>query len=216
MKKYSIIFFGCVFSILLSTSCTVSKRLYESGYYVDWHGKQRHNLSNRKKQNLENYLTAENQSTITIDQEQSALFSSIDTADYIIISSIEKEEIIELNKQKPEVNQQDKAFENYYSTKKHDFKKISHETSFKTQNDRLEPKIHWAAGLSLGLSILGFVTPLFLSIAAIIFGIIALRKIKSNPEKYKGSTLAIAGIVLGALSLILLGAYLVFVVMMMG
>lgn len=50
---------------------------------------------------------------------------------------------------------------------------------------------------SLVLGICGFFIPVVCSLLAIIFGFIALSKIKENTQKYKGRGLAVAGIVLG-------------------
>ena len=54
------------------------------------------------------------------------------------------------------------------------------------------PETHGLAIASLVLGIIGFIP-----LASIIFGAIALEKIKSNPERFKGKGMATAGMILG-------------------
>lgn len=68
-----------------------------------------------------------------------------------------------------------------------------------------EKPVHWASVLSLVMGILGFfVIPLLGSIAAIVFGIIALNKINAEDSNFSGQGLAIAGLILGVVGLLLL------------
>lgn len=68
--------------------------------------------------------------------------------------------------------------------------------------------IHWAATLSLVMGILGFVLlPILGSIAAIVFGIVALNKINAENSNYSGKGMAIAGLALGILSLMIFSLF---------
>jgi len=65
-------------------------------------------------------------------------------------------------------------------------------------------QMHWGAIVGFICSILGFlVAGLIMGICAIIFGTIALNKIKQDPDKYSGRGLAIAAIIIGIIVLLL-------------
>lgn len=84
-----------------------------------------------------------------------------------------------------------------FHPKKNDIRKLSGASR--------EKPVHWASVLSLVMGILGFfVIPLLGSIAAIVFGIIALNKINAEDSNFSGQGLAIAGLILGVVGLLLL------------
>ena len=62
--------------------------------------------------------------------------------------------------------------------------------------------------ISISCAGIGFFTPLIASIAAIVTGILSLRKIKKNPV-LEGKGLAIAGIAIGTLQLVIMILYLI-------
>jgi len=65
-------------------------------------------------------------------------------------------------------------------------------------------EVHWGAIVGFISSILGlFVAGIIFCTLGVIFSSIALSKIRNNPENYKGSGLAIAGLVIGLVGLIL-------------
>ncbi len=67
-----------------------------------------------------------------------------------------------------------------------------------------QPTTHWGAIVGFVCSILGFlVAGLLMGICAIVFGTIALNKIREQPEKYSGKGLAIAAVVIGIIVLLL-------------
>ena len=75
--------------------------------------------------------------------------------------------------------------------------KINYDT-FRVNDDR---KFHWSTWAAFGCGLAAFLL-LFFSIPAIVFGIIGI--IKAGPKKkYRGSGLAIAGLILGALGLLI-------------
>ena len=59
-------------------------------------------------------------------------------------------------------------------------------------------KVHWAAIASFVSGLIGFV------IGGVVFGIIGIIAIASNPEKFKGKGWAIAGIMISLLFLVYL------------
>lgn len=77
-----------------------------------------------------------------------------------------------------------------------------------------EPATSGQAIASLVLGVLAFCLPLILSIPAIIFGLVSLGTINSSRGAIKGRGLAITGIVLGAVSLLMLIPLAIFGLMM--
>jgi hypothetical protein len=68
-----------------------------------------------------------------------------------------------------------------------------------TGNNQIKTEGFAIAGLIL--SIIGFLFP-FIGLIGLIFGIVSLNRIKKNPEKFKGRKLALAAIIVGAISLL--------------
>lgn len=61
-----------------------------------------------------------------------------------------------------------------------------------------ETSTHWAAIVAFISSLLGlFIFGVFFGLAGIIFSIVGLSAIKSQPEKFKGKGLAVAGLIIG-------------------
>jgi|ERR1019366_574079 hypothetical protein len=86
---------------------------------------------------------------------------------------------------------------------KHDVSHQDYHQSTNTNSSNFNnQETHWAAIAGLACGILGFFT-IITSIPAIVFSIIALSKIKKNPDKYKGKGMAIAGLVLGGIVFLL-------------
>jgi hypothetical protein len=74
----------------------------------------------------------------------------------------------------------------------------------KTNEEKPEPKAHWAAITGMICGILGLiVTPILFSTLGIVFGGIGISKIKKNPEKYKGKGMAVAGLVTGIIGVVI-------------
>lgn len=68
-----------------------------------------------------------------------------------------------------------------------------------------EPKVHGLGLAGFITSLVGlFVSPILLGILSIIFGSIALSKIKKNPEKYKGKGFAVTALVLGIIEVVII------------
>jgi uncharacterized membrane protein len=80
----------------------------------------------------------------------------------------------------------------------------------KAQSPNQKRKIHWAALTGFICGILGLLIPLIPSILAIIFSAMAMSKTGKEKE-YSGQGYAIAGLVLGILMTILVGAFLLLV-----
>lgn len=68
-------------------------------------------------------------------------------------------------------------------------------------------------GLAIGSLVCGIVSflccSIFTGIPAIVLGIMAISKEKNDPARYGGKGMAIGGIVLGSISLLILGLYLI-------
>jgi hypothetical protein len=188
MKKQR--FVGIVFFLLVFTisSCTLTKRHYQPGYHVEWHlGKK---ISNFQPEQVKD-------DELLTGQILEPNYPEIDEPDLIASenSNLGLDYYTPDDSRKLEFEPQKLSGVESKSNIESDSQILSGKSLAKKETT--EPVIHWTAGAALGLGILGFVVPFFPCIAAIVFGIIALNKINSEPDKFKGRGLAIAGIILG-------------------
>jgi hypothetical protein len=193
MKKQRVVGIVLILIIFTISSCTLTKRHYQPGYHVEWHmGKKVSNLDPEKVV-VKEALSAQKSESYYQEVEEPVLIASENSDQWI--------EYYTSSDTKNHVNNVQKLSEHQSESVTQSNNQLLGEKSL-TQKQTDEPVIHWTAGAALGLGILGFVVPFFPSIAAIVFGIVALNKINSEPDNYKGRGLAIAGIVLGALGLV--------------
>ena len=192
MKSKKTIVIFVIMLVFTTSSCTLTKRHYFSGYHVDWH------LSKAESSFFPQQLKSKDR---IVQQGEEKVAPIIDEP--VLIASADLPMDIQKN------NFDDKKT-NYKSliteipqlkkASKVDIKQLSEKSLPKKKSN--EPVLNWIAGAALGLGILGFIFPFFPSVTAIILGIVALKRINSEPEKYKGKVMAIAGIVLGVLGII--------------
>ena len=191
-------------------SCTIKKRSYQPGYYVDWHNTNKKVKSNPEisKLNLPETTIEEKSETQDIiniskdniqsseDQNAELIFASSEEnpENLVIINySSNRESVIgNKNRTKTEIPQQ---------------KTIEKEKKSSVISNSAR-KVHWSAlvGFSLGIiSIFSFYTmglaSIIFSIAAIVFSGIALDAKTKNPDKYRWNSFAIAGIAIGIITL---------------
>ncbi len=199
--------------IVLLSSCSIHKRTYRDGYQVEWHLRQQ-SLPEKK---------------IASPALSHGSMASTDTKQAVEIAN---QLTIETNKEKQQHHlstppkkhkvhkRQKKHFAKHRSLgKKSSFSKGGIKHINKPINKKDEPKpektsqtikkiIHPYAIWSLISALLGiFVIPVIGSIASIILANIALDKIKENPEKYRGRTMAQIS---KGLSLLVIGLAIIF------
>jgi hypothetical protein len=193
MKKQRVVGIVLIHIIFTISSCTLTKRHNQPGYHVEWHfGK---NVSTLKPQqfNDETLLSGENVEPYYQEYEHPVLIASENSDPGI--------ECFTHSVTEKDANKVLKLSEHRSDSEAQSSSKLLSKKSL-PQKHANELVVHWTAGAALGLGILGFVVPFFPCIAAIVFGIVALNKINSEPDTYRGRGLAIAGIVLGALGIV--------------
>lgn len=179
-------------SILLISSCSIQKRVYNNGYYIIWNSKHK-SLNNSSKELLTEDKAETKNSENEIEQVPTKLEKisknqiEITTSSFIdqaIKKPIDKDLSQRINKKK-HVQHQKNKFNN-------SLKKI-----VKKQNERNpDAKIN---GFGLASFIVGILSVLFLfvGIIGLVFAIISLRQFKNNPDKYSHKWMAIVGLIIG-------------------
>ncbi len=236
-----------ILSIIIFSSCTVEKRTYRKGYYVNWHhrndGKKEkalaHNTENaiqepsKKETVIVSHNASENALALANADEEvikkaaprKTIFSKDDCGDMITMKNGDelKVKVIEINDKEIKYKRCDNLDGPLITVNKSDVfmikyangtKEVFKDTPSTKPNQQQQPQNNGNKNVNkqpevLPLAIASLVAGLlwvyFLgSIAAIIMGAIAIRKINEEPGKYQGKGLAIAGIVLGALAMFIL------------
>jgi hypothetical protein len=197
---------GLSIMFLLTTSCTIEKRVYMSGYHIKWNkSKQipdRQELASYDKENK----TKQNE-IVTVEQSENKMITVDNTAimsDETIAESADDEQII--LPQKENINLfsshkiTDKENEIKPSTKK-EFKKGNKTTSLNTDDER-EMSAMAIAGFICG--VLGLLLAIatgwsfLLGILGVIFSAIGLSQTSKGK---KGKGFAIAGLTTGILAI---------------
>lgn len=188
MKMQRVVGVVLILIVFIFSSCTLTKRHYQPGYHVEWHfGKKTSNYQPEQVKEIELNSAYESE-PIYSEIEEPVLIASEKTNLQIDYTTLVESKTDKLQSQGISIDKSN-------SNGKSNFKLLG-DGSIKSVVFN-EPEFHWTAITSLSLGIVGFFIPFFPCIAAIIFGIISLNKINSEPDKFKGRRMAIAGIVLG-------------------
>lgn len=231
MKKQLLNFSILILIVLFGfNSCTIKKRSYQPGYYTDWNNvtkKSKTNPENLSKQQQEKFVVENNVDEFEdfnqreIIQEYEPVYASSDENNKIEITNPTNQ------KNSFSTNTKRSTTETYQPA-------IIEKPKKSLDLINGDTELHWAAIAGFGSSILAwasmigwislqsflilslifFYGSMLFSISAIIISIIAIKRIKANPEKYKGKEIAIAGLVIGtlyALVVILSAAFLLYV-----
>lgn len=213
MKKLILLSYTSLLLVFLLNSCAIDKRLYRDGYHIEW--------SQKKSEINKKYSTAEasdqlgNETEEKVKQEEWLTFQTetfvVDSEQKVPVSA-EGKEIIKSGKKKnclfktkkdkfqeeAQLNNTGKA-----STFSEGFKK-GFTALMPVQDGRIHPLA--IASFVVGIiSLFSYYGAFVLGILAIIFGAIALKKIRN--EGYRGSTLAWIGLICGIVSIALILTY---------
>lgn len=236
MKKYVLKFSKIMVVLFAISSCTVEKRHYRNGFFVQ--KKTAHQNINSRNQSYVSVLdTAEiisKQESIVASIEESVIpiqktdravkkianlfINNDDKCDEIIFrdGKIINGKIIEIgvdeikykrcdNLDGPSISIYKKeVFMIKYSNGTKEVFKEEENTSNEDRAQKSKAKNNALATTSMILGILSLISWYFsfiMGLLAIIFGAIALRKIKSNPNEYKNKGMAKAGLILGIVSI---------------
>jgi hypothetical protein len=234
-----------IFCFIVLTACSVQKRKYQKGFYVDWKknssqpavvkqsGKplpesetaQQEVASQSRQSSDDAVATGNTQIPENILKKPNLLLAECD--DLIFKDGTEmKVRVIEINPYEVKYRKCDFPEGPVYSSKRADLFMIRYANGTKEVFSSappgapaqyptriLPPETHPYAIAALVCGLVG-IWPLtgLASIAAIVFGSIALREIRANPRLYKGEGMAHAGRVLG---IVVLALVLVFVLFML-
>jgi hypothetical protein len=196
--------------LFLSSCCSVQKRLYRDGYSVTWNHKKSEIKQDAVQKDITDETIIAEESTVAEvpggvtepqvknEEAKESATVSVETKPVIpekkkgIISKIIKEDTPE---EIERINNGSKA-----AAFKSGFKKGLKLMMPATVEDRITG---WAiASFVLGiLSLFAYYGAFLLGLLAIIFGIIAIRKVKN--EGYRGNTLAWLGLIFGIIGIIL-------------
>jgi hypothetical protein len=180
-------------SALFFSSCTIEKRIYSSGYHIEWNKNNRAFVSeevgnNERKGQKEHIQPELAEQSEMVDQSMNASVGRgpIVTAkkDLVSFATLQKREI---NKQNVTIVPTIQA-----NNKKGIL------TFSKTSDEK--PKINILAIISFICAIFSFPIITFFWIGiipSILLGAIAIRQFKNNPGKYKGKLLAIIAVIVG-------------------
>jgi hypothetical protein len=207
-----------VISAGISCSCTMEKRLYSSGYHIEWISKNNGRKAESSKNKELNEVDSDARKSL-LEREQYAVLE-IDVSDNSELETTTNNPDLNSNflsdygSQSP-VN----SFQKPYSEFKenavqvqmhlHSKRKVAMERHTNTTSPRVEGL--GLAGFIIGL--VGWFVPIFgfvMCLLAIIFGAVSIGKINRNPERFKGMGFAITSLVLGVVGV---GIVLLFVLL---
>jgi hypothetical protein len=208
------------------SSCSMEKRLYSSGYHFDWNfGKSKssknkfagHNYHKNSEKVLQS-IGEQKETEIIASIEDETIFvdNRNDPKNNLLISFNNKKEI---KFSTPRTNNPLAAEKSIDANRSLDKK---HQQTLATLPNSLssteEPKINGMALAGFICSIVGLILllatgwPFLLGTLGTIFSIIGLKKIRSEPDKWKGRGFAIAGLIVGIVAIILFWLYIAILV----
>jgi hypothetical protein len=184
---------GFIASLLLS-ACSVQKRQYMSGYHVSW-----------KKNKAKFDPNSEKITLKKVKQKDQAVVATVETPEVkkdegLTASSSKDEVTLQKTEEKPLIGTSTKENSVKNHVKKEVKKMIKPFTNLKAG------RFNGFALASMILGILALISyygAFVLGVLAVIFGIIALRRIRENPEM-GGRGMAIAGLVCGIVALVIM------------
>ncbi|MBT8194955.1 MAG: DUF4190 domain-containing protein [Bacteroidia bacterium] len=201
-------FIGLCITLLLS-SCTVEKRLYSSGYHIEWFT----GIKKAEKNKIPNSVQALVINDTSKVTESDAIQASINNPENVTASaSTDHSPLLNL----PNVTQN--KWHNNNSSKVINTKGTSTIISLGNRVAETEPKLNWKALVSFivgfAIIILAFTginstviaVSVILGLISVVFGIIGLNQINKYPNKWNGRFFAMAGIVIG-FSIVLMVAF---------
>lgn len=220
--------------LLLTSSCSIQKRIYRSGYAVDWKKIETHSdlYTDNQLIKLEEDVLIEDVSTATLVPDESHIISDNEPLKKVrqdgtyvsdLPDSTECDIIIFENGTEIKVKIKDIGSEKItyikcedesgtvFSVKIDDVSEVkihkgSVESNSKTDaNDYEKPKTELFGIAGLVCAVIPFIIPVG-GLLAIIFGGISLNRIRKEPHKYKGRGFAIASLILGILQITVITA----------
>ena len=189
MFKIKFYFFTLLFLVLCFSSCTMEKRIYSSGFHIEWNSNNR-NLVKKKSEHHTNGRHKKQKKLGPLEQSNTPNYNSNEEMDLTVTASLDDKSIVLVNREIINLatiqdSKSNKQVISINSSIKSDFK-----SGIKTfsENSDQEPKINTLGLISF---ISAFLSLVFLPFAfvgilpSLLLGEISLRQFKRNPEKYK-------------------------------
>lgn len=208
MKKLILLPYTALFLVFILGSCSIDKRLYRDGYHVEWNQKKSEILKNNPSDKMTDQIAKE---TVTETDLEEPLVCLTET------ETMSQEEEVQNPEEEKESVKPGKKKKPFSGIMKENSEEVPLMTSgkattfsdgfkkgFTTLMPIQEGKIHPLAIASfiIGIiSLFSYYGAFVLGILAIVFGAIALKKIRN--EGYRGSTLAWIGLICGIVSIAL-------------
>lgn len=194
MLKIKVHFFPLLLLVLSYSSCTVEKRVYSSGYHIEW------NNSNRlAKKELGNANKAKSQIVTAEESEivSSVHHHSVEEIDQKMIASADYEPIVNDKKENSNLAPiRNSALDKQETTLDPSIIANSKTEKYTLSENSVENpqknKMALASFISAILAILYVGV-----IPSLLLGAIALSQFKKNPGKYKNKWMATTGVVIG-------------------
>jgi hypothetical protein len=198
MKKSIVLILALIVVVIISPSCSMEKRHYRSGYNIEWKKRNSELLSNEKKEiKGVKEPQVKNNEIKPIEPKE---FSASSNEDIILPKGKSNNEII--NSDGKERGQKQEAL-----NPKNNFRKGFNE-AMKTFIPLVDgPKSQGMAVASLVMGILALLTyygAFLFGLLALIFGLIALKRIRTSPDKFEGKGMAKAGIIMGIIAMVVI------------
>lgn len=200
------LFFAIALGLLfLLESCSIDQRLYRPGYHVEWGGKKRTepttnpSAGDAKSSETDVFLKSEDAAVYRTELDSSTNQGAT------ISGSVEHDKRLKRSSQSAAHQKEQKKLD-HSGKKSFDVAASGEVNSSEFENGRIEEVKKEMDGLAVASFVLGIVGFLFFpcSILAIIFGSIALGRIKADPDNLRGQGFAIAGVVLGVCGILVL------------
>lgn len=205
--KNSLIFIAITsLLIVFISSCTIQKRVHNSGYHVHL----TKSLSTASTNDIKSELKEESDQEEVIEEKVTSPIVKIRTAEKkkpIVPQDNSTDLKIEADieqKNTRDVAVSSKVLLDKKVNKANETRKVDNNTLNLDGARPQKPTVHWGAVAGFICSIIGiFFAGIIMGLLAVIFSSIALSRISEDPELYSGSGLAIAGIVIGVIVLLL-------------
>ncbi|MCW3083682.1 MAG: hypothetical protein JWP12_1048 [Bacteroidetes bacterium] len=214
MKKQILYSFALLFAVLIA-SCSVDKRLYSRGYNVEWSNNNKVQLPSAEKITVIPEPTLAENKTEEISTDSLLQLSSDE--DKAIADKAESNTACNDYAAKQRAEALAPVTNSATSTSKKTQRKIDFNSGFKKGFQLVIPEEPVKlmplalASLILGiLSVVAYYGAFVLGVLAIVFGAVALYKIRKNPGMYRGRGMAMWGFILGIISLAIITTILIF------
>jgi hypothetical protein len=209
MKKKILFVSLALSSILILPSCSMQKRLYRDGYSISWNHKKNQVGSNQDQKERGPAIAEEN----NLEEEQSQITAPVTNEEAV------KEDQIVSNEKPAVVPEKKKGIiskiikddtPEEIARISHGSKSAAFKSGFKTGVKLLlvdeEAHTHHLAIASFVLGIISlfaYYGAFVLGLLAVIFGAIAIHKIRKSGGTYRGNTMAWLGLIFGIIAIVL-------------